>query len=661
MTREASDHLKLVGQARAGNAEALAALAEQVRERVYAYIHRVTLRAAIAADLTQDTLVSVLESLGALKQTERFWPWVFRIATNKIHQHYRDEARRRTVPMTEPTSLGSSSLGESGDTLSSLADEELARLTRVALEGVSQRHRAVLVMRFFEDLPHTEIARILKCSELATRAALFRAKSALAHELKRRGVSSSMLGAAILAFGQTTVWPGSASAVTVSASALAESLVAALLSMKVKAVATVAAAFAVVCGLVWWAPSQASSTAASGQPVRWVHFTRHSYEAVSDPIRGSQVRSQGIFEHWYHFPEGLGGPMMLRIQRWDPTEHKKLCWWVENGDANYYIHSGESTVYIRNAHLTSSSGMTKSLPTDPLEFAGFIRGVEGEESVTLVDRPGWTFQRDEQTGFVVNHEDNRFPELGTHRSQYDYTDQDIHLFDAPTGMKIVDHRDSMHKRGWTYFEVEGKIDSQRITGYGCLPLVHNASEKHPAWLRLEVDGQESWVDDGRVACHLNGSGRVIAATVGGTLFRGLARPWMGWHTVDTIRRDAAAERIWFSTQEIEPGHQVRVTLVDDHTDMHHMLRYTVDMQRDLLERIEIWQGPRGLFEEQVGELAFRYDDQVTRQAEELSQPRLDPVPESATCQKATVLWPLFLLKPTASRIAAADRMPATVR
>lgn len=646
--------LGLIEQARAGHAESLATLAELARERVYAYIHRVTLREDLAQDLTQDTLVSVLASVGTLEQASRFWPWVFRIASNKIKQHFREEGRRRAVP------LGDQEVCElwgdqASDGLTETARSELIALTRVALAGVSERHRAVLALRFFENLPHTEIARILECSELATRAALFRAKHAVAHELKRHGVSRSMLGAALLAFGQVTVASKSASAVTVSAAALAESALTGLLTTKVKVGAVAAAILLVACGLFWLVPSASSST--SSKPTRWAHFAFHSYQAVSNPIKGvMEGQSQGIYEQWCHFPEGLDGPMLFRMQRWSPDGKEKWCWWIENGDANYYIHSGEKKVYIHNEHLEHIN-----LPTDSAEHAEFVRGVEGVHSVAMLDQPGLTFRRDPRTGYVVGHTDTRFPSLPSYQGVYEYSDQDPHLFDAPTGMEVVDERDAMHKRGWTYFEIEGMLAGRPVAGTGCLPLVYNASKEHPAWLRLSVDGKCVLADDGKAALKLDPAGKVSAAYPGLALFRGLARPWMGFNTLDSIRRDAAGERIWFSTQEVGEDQTMAVTLVDDRDRIHYMLRYTVNMPRDVLERIEIWRGPEGMFEEKVGDLALRYDDQMTKPASELSSTQALQITDAAAREKPTVLWPLGLLRPTAAQVAAGERpAPAVV-
>jgi hypothetical protein len=105
-----------------------------------------------------------------------------------------------------------------------------------------------------------------------------------------------------------------------------------------------------------------------------------------------------------------------------------------------------------------------------------------------------------------------------------------------------------------------------------------------------------------------------------------------------------------------------VTLVDDRDRIHYMLRYTVNMPRDLLERIEIWRGPEGIFEEKVGDLTLRYDEQMTASASELASLHAQQIPDSALPEKSTVLWPLYLLRPAAAQVAAGERpAPAILR
>ncbi len=123
----------------------------------------------------------------------------------------------------------------------------------------------------------------------------------------------------------------------------------------------------------------------------------------------------------------------------------------------------------------------------------------------------------------------------------------------------------------------------------------------------------------------------------------MARPWTGFHTLDTIRRDAAQERIWFSTAVVKPYEKVEVVIVGDRDGVQCAARYSVDMNNDLLEKIEFWMGKDGPFERAVGELVLSYLDELDEADGEFLMPERVAVPESRGYQKASILWPFQLL------------------
>ena len=639
---------ELVCEARAGDAESLGTLAARVSERVRAYLNRVTLDQERSQDLAQDTVVAVLESLGTLRNVERFWPWVFRIASNKARQQYRFEARRRALQMSaiEESHLPMSSDGrEEGP--GRLLRKELGELTREAMTQVSERYRMVLALRLYEGMPHAEIARALGCTELSARATFFRAKHALMRELRRRGVHKTAFLAALAVFGELTApSPAAAAAVTVNSAAAAESVVTGLLSAKAKLAAAVIAAM-LVSALVW--DREPATTPAISSPetpaIRSVHFSHQAL--ASDLTADSRSQSQGCYERWYHFPEGLGGPVLFRMQRWDPKQTQRLCWWVQNGSANYYVHSGKNTIYIDNARLYYAQ--TTVLPTDSQSFCEFVRELEGEQSWAMVAAPQISYERDRETGFVSSRVDRRFPKLGAFETTYDYADLDVKLFNAPSGMTVVDWRDAMHKRGWTYFRVEGQIGGKHVSGVGRVPFVYEAFKTHGPWLKLEIDGKLAAADNGTDGWLLDDAGRVRLRRPGGSLFRGLSRPWSGFHTLDTIRRDAAAERIWFATGLFGGDPVADVTLVDQGDGQSRKLRYTIDLERDMLTRVELWVDEEGIFDERYGELTFSYLDELEEAGEEFVPPGPADAAPSGRAGEATVLWPLELLPANADK------------
>lgn len=174
----------VIQNALAGDARSFDALACLLRRRVYSYLRRLALDEHNADDLTQDTLLAVLKSMGGVRRHDRFWPWVYAIAANSLRKHYRSQAARRTTSASE-LALDSMQLGSGSgeDSLDQLLKKESAERTRKAMQRIGKRDRAILLLRFCDDMPHAGIARLLGCSELTARVWLCHAKHALRQAL----------------------------------------------------------------------------------------------------------------------------------------------------------------------------------------------------------------------------------------------------------------------------------------------------------------------------------------------------------------------------------------------------------------------------------------------------------------------------------------------
>jgi hypothetical protein len=180
-------------------------------------------------------------------------------------------------------------------------------------------------------------------------------------------------------------------------------------------------------------------------------------------------------------------------------------------------------------------------------------------------------------------------------------------------VKIVDNRDAMHKRGWTYFRVAGQLDDKKISGIGRIPFVYATSKQHGPWLQLAVGDDLRIVDDGAAACIRGEGGRLVASYEGGSFFGGLAQPWMGLHTIDFVRRDAAEQQIRFDTEHSRGTGNAKVELVCGQVK----LIYTIDLETDVVDEIT--------FSEQgdtKGYLRFTYLQDVDSVSNEFAKPRI---------------------------------------
>ena len=218
---ESVDYTELVEQAQLGNQRCLDSLTELAKERVCAYLYKLTLDYDLAQDLSQETLLEMVESLKNLKAPDRFWVWLFRTALGKTQLYFRDKQRQHAmlISMFEEKYLAQAGSSDYNDGLSKIIRMELSEAMFRAMKRLKFSHRNVLTLRCFEQMSYSEIAQIIDSSELQTHALFFRAKHTLKRQLARDGFDKKWLLVALGTFAKLTA-PAKASPAAITASSL---------------------------------------------------------------------------------------------------------------------------------------------------------------------------------------------------------------------------------------------------------------------------------------------------------------------------------------------------------------------------------------------------------------------------------------------------------
>jgi len=237
----------LVSKAQQGDRQSRELLAEQVRQKVSVYLYRMTLDYHLAQDLTQETVLQMIESLHQLKvgNTARIWAWIYRTALGKLQHHHRLQGQNRldhntVVDHEELKHL----VDRNQDTVIIKAQRrEMAEAVTQSLNTLKLTYRSVLILRCFEQLSYAEIASVTGRTEMQARLCFFRAKKALQRKLSRRGINRDSLLTALSLFGTLTALRAkNASAATVSAGVLETGTCATVLGMALTPIGLVAMA-----------------------------------------------------------------------------------------------------------------------------------------------------------------------------------------------------------------------------------------------------------------------------------------------------------------------------------------------------------------------------------------------------------------------------------
>jgi RNA polymerase sigma-70 factor (ECF subfamily) len=168
--------LRLVEQARSGDAEARRTLYVQHVDRVFRTVRGMLRSDADAEDVTQDAMLAVLTSLHtyAPRRDARFAAWVTTIAVNTARRRF----RRRRPDLTATGELPDTP-DDGVDPVDALDRARQRRALLVALGELPAREREIVSLRYGAELNATEIGRAVGLEPAAVRKMLERARTRL--------------------------------------------------------------------------------------------------------------------------------------------------------------------------------------------------------------------------------------------------------------------------------------------------------------------------------------------------------------------------------------------------------------------------------------------------------------------------------------------------
>ena len=170
--------LSLVRKAQEGDTDAYGKIYDHFFESVYRYA-AFRLPESVCEDLVADIFVKVWEKLHSYKMKKNvpFGAWLFRIVRHSVIDEYRKKRDWEEVPEDLPDE----------DTLNAVETrvkkQHLLKTMRGAMDKLPQRYRDVLHLSYMAELPHSEVARVMRMSEGSVRTLKFRALKKLESNL----------------------------------------------------------------------------------------------------------------------------------------------------------------------------------------------------------------------------------------------------------------------------------------------------------------------------------------------------------------------------------------------------------------------------------------------------------------------------------------------
>ncbi len=188
MSEREVDH-RLVVRAQQGDKQAFELLVAKYQRRLARLLSRLIRDPAEVEDVAQETFIKAYRSLPNFRGESAFYTWLYRIGINTAKNHLVSSSRRAQASASFTVEDAESfeeaeQLRDSATPEGELMSKEIALTVNRAMEALPQDLRSAVLLREIEGLSYEEIAAVMKCPIGTVRSRIFRAREAIAAELK---------------------------------------------------------------------------------------------------------------------------------------------------------------------------------------------------------------------------------------------------------------------------------------------------------------------------------------------------------------------------------------------------------------------------------------------------------------------------------------------
>jgi len=173
---------ELVEEILAGSQAAMEVLVKRHYKTVFAYVYRKLGDYHKAYDLTQEIFIKMMKHIDSYSEKGKFKNWLLTIAVNSCRDYYRSKSFREAKSEVELKT----NLLDDKNNVADFFDKKVQREEiRVAIEGLPEYQKEVVLLRFYHDLKIKEIAKATDSKEATVKSRLRQGLTKLGSILKR--------------------------------------------------------------------------------------------------------------------------------------------------------------------------------------------------------------------------------------------------------------------------------------------------------------------------------------------------------------------------------------------------------------------------------------------------------------------------------------------
>lgn len=180
---------QLVERVQRGDKRAFELLVAKYQRKIFRLLSRLIRDPGEIEDVAQEAFIKAYRALPNFRGDSAFYTWLYRIAINTAKNHLVAQGRR--APTSTETEVEDAERMDDADQLrdvntpdSMLLSKQVGEAVNRAIDRLPEDLRTAIVLREIEGLSYEEIAESMNCPIGTVRSRIFRAREAIADELR---------------------------------------------------------------------------------------------------------------------------------------------------------------------------------------------------------------------------------------------------------------------------------------------------------------------------------------------------------------------------------------------------------------------------------------------------------------------------------------------